>query len=50
MLPIEEWLRPQGRFAHVLRPENTELVAEIQRRVESEWRALRSRCEEEVLA
>ena len=50
MLPIEEWLRPQGRFAHLLRPENADLVAEIQRRVEADWEDLRSRCEEGVPA
>src|SRR5690242_1016738 len=27
---IEEWLRPQARFAHLLRPENEHLVREIQ--------------------
>jgi pyruvate ferredoxin oxidoreductase beta subunit len=50
MLPIEEWLRPQARFAHLLRPENADLVAEIQRRVEADWKDLRSRCEEGVPA
>ena len=46
VLPIEDWLRPQARFAHLLRPENADLVAEIQRRVEGEWQTLRSRCRE----
>jgi pyruvate ferredoxin oxidoreductase beta subunit len=50
MLPIEEWLRPQARFAHLLRPENADLVAEIQRRVAADWEDLRSRCEEGVPA
>jgi pyruvate ferredoxin oxidoreductase beta subunit len=50
MLPIEEWLRPQARFAHLLRPENADLVAEIQRRVAVDWDDLRSRCEEGVPA
>ncbi len=49
VLPIEEWLRPQARFAHLLRPENADLVAEIQRRVETDWDDLRSRCCEEAL-
>ncbi len=45
MLPIEEWLRPQARFAHLLRPGNEELVEEIQRSVDADWTALRRRCE-----
>jgi pyruvate ferredoxin oxidoreductase beta subunit len=45
IVPIEDWLRPQKRFAHLLRPENVEIVEEIQRRVTAEWLALRSRCE-----
>jgi pyruvate ferredoxin oxidoreductase beta subunit len=37
VVPVEEWLRPQARFKHLFEPENGELLAEIQRRVESEW-------------
>jgi pyruvate ferredoxin oxidoreductase beta subunit len=44
-VPIEEWLRPQKRFAHLLRPENAELVETIQRQVAADWRSLRNRCE-----
>ena len=45
IVPIEEWLRPQARFAHLLRSENAQIVEEIQRRVTSEWEALLNRCE-----
>ena len=45
IVPVEDWLRPQARFAHLLRPENAEVVAEIQRRVTAEWDDLRQRCE-----
>jgi pyruvate ferredoxin oxidoreductase beta subunit len=45
IVPVEDWLRPQARFAHLLRPENAEVVAEIQRRVTVEWDDLRQRCE-----
>ncbi|MGH2931783.1 MAG: thiamine pyrophosphate-dependent enzyme [Gaiellaceae bacterium] len=45
IVPIEEWLRPQARFAHLLRPENGQIVEEIQRQVTSEWEALMNRCE-----
>jgi len=43
-VPIEEWLGPQKRFAHLLRPENAELVERIQRQVAADWRSLRDRC------
>jgi pyruvate ferredoxin oxidoreductase beta subunit len=45
LAPIEEWLRPQARFAHLLKPENAALVQEIQRGVDADWEALRLRCE-----
>jgi pyruvate ferredoxin oxidoreductase beta subunit len=43
--PVEDWLRPQARFAHLLRPENQELVARIQERIDTDWDALLARCE-----
>ena len=45
VVPVEDWLRPQKRFDHLLRPENAEIVEEIQRRVTADWQSLRSRCE-----
>jgi pyruvate ferredoxin oxidoreductase beta subunit len=42
--PIQEWLEGQKRFAHLLEPENTELVAEIQADVDRDWDALLARC------
>jgi pyruvate ferredoxin oxidoreductase beta subunit len=47
VLPLEDWLRPQARFAHLLRSENASLVEEIRRRIERDWEALRARCETE---
>jgi pyruvate ferredoxin oxidoreductase beta subunit len=44
VLPVEEWLAPQKRFAHLLRAENHPLVEEIQRRVEADWATLLARC------
>jgi pyruvate ferredoxin oxidoreductase beta subunit len=41
--PIEDWLKGQKRFAHLLRPENTQLVAEIQAGIDREWGALLDR-------
>jgi pyruvate ferredoxin oxidoreductase beta subunit len=43
IVPIEEWLRPQKRFAHLLRPAARHAVAEIQRQVERDWRELVAR-------
>jgi pyruvate ferredoxin oxidoreductase beta subunit len=43
-VPIEDWLRPQKRFAHLLRPGNERLVERIQQRVDSDWDALVARC------
>jgi pyruvate ferredoxin oxidoreductase beta subunit len=43
-LPIEAWLTPQGRFRHLLAPEQAERLAEIQRQVDEEWAALQERC------
>src|SRR5690348_10689435 len=43
--PIEDWLGGQSRFAHLIRPGNEALVAEIQAAVERDWDALLARCE-----
>jgi pyruvate ferredoxin oxidoreductase beta subunit len=39
-VPVEEWLRPQKRFAHL----DAELTAEVQRRVDADWEALERTC------
>jgi pyruvate ferredoxin oxidoreductase beta subunit len=44
-VPVEEWLAPQRRFAHLLRPENQALLDAIQERVNADWTALVARCE-----
>jgi pyruvate ferredoxin oxidoreductase beta subunit len=44
IVPIEEWLKPQARFAHLLTPEANGVVPEIQRQIESDWAALLARC------
>lgn len=43
-IPIEEFLKGQGRFAHVLKPENAYLLQEIQSNVDSEWEKLLKLC------
>ncbi|MDO8879699.1 MAG: thiamine pyrophosphate-dependent enzyme [Coriobacteriia bacterium] len=42
--PIEEFLRPQGRFRHLFSPGNEELLAEIQGDVDRAWDRLMARC------
>lgn len=43
-VPVIEWLRPQGRFAHLLAPECAADVQEIQDQIEADWHALVARC------
>ena len=39
-LPIEEFLRPQGRFAHLFKPDYEHLIAQIQAEVDRRWEDL----------
>jgi pyruvate ferredoxin oxidoreductase beta subunit len=43
--PVEEWLGSQERFAHLFRPENAELIRQIQEQVDSDWTELIARCD-----
>jgi pyruvate ferredoxin oxidoreductase beta subunit len=45
VVPIEDWLRPQKRFAHLLHPQRADLVEQIQRRVDAEWEDLLRNCQ-----
>ncbi len=45
IVPVEEWLRPQARFAHLLG--ERELVERIQERIDADWAALLARCDAE---
>jgi len=38
--PVEEFLKAQGRFAHLLRPENAHLLEEFKKDLEEEWNRL----------
>ena len=42
--PITDWLSSQGRFAHLLLPENRPIVEELQERVDRDWNDLLRRC------
>jgi pyruvate ferredoxin oxidoreductase beta subunit len=48
--PIEDWLAPQARFAHLLHPDAGDVVLQIQRQVDDEWLALRQHCERDAVA
>jgi pyruvate ferredoxin oxidoreductase beta subunit len=45
--PIEEFLKPQGRFKHLFAPGNEALLAEIQADVDRAWDAMIARCSAE---
>ena len=45
-VPVEEWLRPQARFAHLFTAEGAAVREEVQRRVDAEWEAILARCNE----
>ena len=39
-LPIEDYLKPQGRFRHLFKKENEHLIAEIQEEIDRNWNRL----------
>ena len=47
-LPIEEFLKSQGRFKHLFKPENKHLIEEMQQEVDRRWEELLKRCGEEI--
>lgn len=47
-LPIEEFLKPQGRFKHLFKKGNEHLIEEFQAEVDRRWNELLARCGEEV--
>ena len=42
--PIADWLRSQGRFRHMLAPENEHLIDALQQEVDRQWARLLERC------
>jgi pyruvate ferredoxin oxidoreductase beta subunit len=45
--PITDFLKAQGRFAHLLKPGNEHIVQELQAKVDKDWEKLLKRCEAE---
>jgi len=44
--PVEEWLKRQGRFRHLFRPENRHIIDELQAEVDRQWERLLKLCGE----
>ena len=45
-VPIEEFLKPQGRFRHLFAPGKEEAIKQIQEDIDNRWLALLERCGE----
>jgi len=45
--PLEEFLKPQGRFKHLFAPENASVLEELQAGVDREWQRLLKEAGEE---
>jgi pyruvate ferredoxin oxidoreductase beta subunit len=43
--PVEEWLKRQGRFRHLFRPENRHMIDELQLEVDRRWQRLLELCD-----
>ena len=46
-LPLDEWTKRQGRFAHLYKEENKHILERAQQDVDEEWEKLLKRCDEE---
>lgn len=42
--PVKDWFAMQGRFRHLMREENQEVVERVQTWVDGEWAKLRAKC------
>jgi len=45
-LPVEEWLKPQGRFKHLFEKNNAHLLEDLQKEVDVRWEKLLKLCGE----
>lgn len=43
-LPVEEYLKLQGRFAHMFKPGNEWMIEQVQKEVDRNWADLKARC------
>ena len=42
--PVEEYLKMQGRFAHMFKPGNEWMIEQVQQEVDRNWEALLKLC------
>jgi len=45
--PVEEYLKAQGRFAHLFKEENKDILRAVQEYVDVEWEKLQKKCAQE---
>lgn len=45
-LPIEKWLEGQGRFSHIFKPENEDMIKNFQAYVDKKWEQVLWKCGE----
>jgi pyruvate ferredoxin oxidoreductase beta subunit len=44
---VEEYLKAQGRFAHLFKEENKDILRAVQEYVDAEWERLQKQCAQE---
>ena len=45
--PIVEWLKTQGRFRHLMKPENAHIIEQLQKNIDFRWENLKKLCKEQ---
>jgi pyruvate ferredoxin oxidoreductase beta subunit len=45
-LPVVEWLKRQGRFRHLFKPQNRHMIEQLQEEVDTRWEQLLALCGE----
>jgi pyruvate ferredoxin oxidoreductase beta subunit len=43
--PVVEFLKPQGRFKHLFKPENAPILERIQKEIDLKWEILQRRAQ-----
>jgi pyruvate ferredoxin oxidoreductase beta subunit len=44
--PVEEWLKRQGRFRHLFKPQNRHMIGQMQEEIDRRWEELLALCGE----
>ncbi|MHB0997902.1 MAG: thiamine pyrophosphate-dependent enzyme [Armatimonadota bacterium] len=48
-IPVKDWLNMMGKTKHLMKPENSEIVAEIESEIEKRWQRLKARNDNPLL-